>query len=380
MDVLIKCSGECAIVQGRFVGAYAFTVRLSHRTVYRESGMLTGGAATVANLEAVRRAAAWLEATPSGGGLAAIRFGAGAGLPEGLEAPAAAAQLKRLREQGWMVELVPVSPEYISEAAALVRLSVLEAALRANGRVPPRSCSRPSAWVGGRAARRRLRSAAPRCQGSRFRGKRQAPGPEATRDVAAAKANPPASPPDEKRRPRRSWPDGIEADALIVCDGGYKPESSIPGIATYAFLVWDAGRLVRRECGVVCCGRVAGNLMAEIGAVMAALRWLSSVPLAAGCRFEIRCDCRWVIETLAGSRPTIPHGSRTILREGRRLLSSLRRRGFQVALRWVPRKMVSEADALCRQVYTRELAQKSGTELLQPVRAFLQGGQVSASA
>ncbi|HEY3366080.1 MAG TPA: ribonuclease H family protein [Symbiobacteriaceae bacterium] len=344
MDLLIKCSGECRTLdQCPPVAAFAFTVRHAYRMVHREGGVVCRGKpASVprAKTEAVRRALAWLLNQPAAG-RAVIR----SDWPEVVAAPAASVppgqedeqgevrrMLCRLREQGWAVEMQPAAPEYVSEAYAL-------------------SC-RTALWAIREWTRQKAISA------------------ESARKQAAGSP----SPVMVRRVSRKTWPPGVEADIVITCDGGYKPLSDGAGIAAYACLVRRRSRLTHKESGVVCWGPAARSQVAELGAVVAALRWLIASPLAVGTRVEIRSDCQWVVDNLAGQcSGRVLRGTVMLLRTVDRLLCRLHQNGCQVAIWRTPRKLVAEADALCRQVYAERLARNSTGLRRQPLKAFLRG-------
>jgi ribonuclease HI len=323
--VIIKCSGACA-ANGRHrqVAAFGFTVRHDHHVVHKESGILSRLASAcgeAAKQESVRRAVAWLLTQPVVPARVSIRCDGQDLAWEPVFAP--------LRTRGWAVEVERVCPELVSEAAALSRCTAL-AATRTRSLVAEAARAPAAARV-------------------------------------AVRATPAVLP---LRAALHSQLSGAAADAIIVCDGGYKPQPH--GIATYACLVWAGLKLAHRESGVVCCGRAAGSHVAELAAAVAALRWLAASPLADGARVELRSDNQWVVNTLTSClrRRPLP-GTVMLLRAVDRLMSRLQRSGCQVTIGKVPRKLVAEADALCRQVYRERLARVGARTPRQPLKAFL---------
>lgn len=158
---------------------------------------------------------------------------------------------------------------------------------------------------------------------------------------------------------------------VITCDGGFKKVRDLPGLATYACLVEAEGALVHTESGTVCWGRGASNLVAEFGAVLAALRWAACVELPAGSSVEVRSDCRFVIDGLrARFAVRRKHGCVLLFRATTRRWRSLRRRGCSVTVRHVPRNAVQRAHKLCAEVYRRELTARR-TAARHSVTAFL---------
>jgi ribonuclease HI len=321
--LIIKCSGACA-ANGRHrqVAAFGFTVRHDHHVVHKESGVLSRLASAcgeAAKQESVRRAVAWLLTQPVVPVRVSIRCDGQEVAWEPVLAP--------VRRLGWAVQVERVCPELVSEAAALSRCTALAA---------PRTRSLMT---------------------------------EAVRTPAAARVAVHAAVLPLRAALQRQL-SGTAADAVIVCDGGYKPQPY--GIATYACLVWAGLKLAHRESGVVCWGRAAGSHVAELAAAVAALRWLAASPLADGARVELRSDNQWVVNTLTSRlrRRPLP-GTVMLLRAVDRLMSRLQRCGCQVTIGKVPRKLVAEADALCRQVYRERLARVGARTPRQPLKAFL---------
>jgi len=145
---------------------------------------------------------------------------------------------------------------------------------------------------------------------------------------------------------------------VFTCDGGFKKVGCIPGIASYAWVLWKDGRAVGSECGFVAWGLRTYSDMAEYGAIVAALRWVCRARLGGLARIEIHSDCQSVVDRLSQNRlGPRRHGILMLHRAALRSVAWLRRRGHTVKLVWVPRKRVSPADALCRKTYTRSLAQ-----------------------
>lgn len=275
LDLLIKCAGAAGARP-----AYGFTVRAHHRPVYAASALATTENAAG---EALSAALVWLRAQSVTPGAVTIRTTA-TDLP--------GEQLAEVAANGWTVCVHRVAPEWVSEAEALARRTVLGVTVR-----------RP-------VARR----------------------------------------PGSSRRP----PTKPESGLIVICDGGYKPLSRAAGLAAYGFVAWKNHRLLHREKGVVCHGPAAGSQMAELGAVVAALRWVAASPHLHKLPVELRNDCQGVVYSLAGrQRMRLRRGAVMLGRTASRLLERLHHKGCQVHLRHIPRRLAEEADALCRRVYAR---------------------------
>jgi len=186
--------------------------------------------------------------------------------------------------------------------------------------------------------------------------------------VAADRAQEPAPP--ARRPPKPGCP-----DIFMICDGGYKPGTATSGLAVYAFLAWQGDKLVHRESGFVCRGPAAGSQMAELGAIVAALRWVANLPTAAGGSVQLLSDCQTVVHFLTGrGRLRRRRGSVMLRRTAAQLMSRLHRRGCRLALTFNHRKRVAQADALCRKLYANP------PRAPRPVKHFLAGSAQGSSA
>lgn len=158
-------------------------------------------------------------------------------------------------------------------------------------------------------------------------------------------------------------------DLAITVDGGFKPGAGAGGLAVYGCLVRKHNRLVHRECGIVCRGPAASSQLAELGATVAALRWLATSPVASGSNASLRSDCQAVVETLRGLKcHRLRRGTVMLLRTAQRLLARLERSGCRVDVQLTPRRGVAEADKLCWRAYASPAARDQ-----VPVKAFLKG-------
>lgn len=162
-------------------------------------------------------------------------------------------------------------------------------------------------------------------------------------------------------------------ELVILCDGGFKKVANRPGIATYGWVLRRLNRTRQKESGVVCWGRSAHNLMAEYGAVVAALRWALAAGLEEKATLVIRSDCRLVVERLNGQvRLKRMRGLVMLHMAAIRYAARLRRRGHAVWFEHVDRKLVAEAHRLCRVVYNQRLGSAGAPSGLQ-LRGFLRG-------
>lgn len=142
---------------------------------------------------------------------------------------------------------------------------------------------------------------------------------------------------------------------LIICDGGYHPDLRGRRTAVYGFVVCIGAALtsIHQECGVVCRGPAAGSQMAELGAIVAALRWLVACP-GAPAAVRIRSDSLEAVQAVAGGRPPrLRRGSVTLLPEAARLLTRLRRLGCEVEVYHALRCYTKPADKLCWKAYAQ---------------------------
>lgn len=142
---------------------------------------------------------------------------------------------------------------------------------------------------------------------------------------------------------------------LIICDGGYHPDLLGRRTAVYGFVVCvgQALTFVHQECGVVCRGPAAGSQMAELGAIVAALRWLVACGYAPA-EVRLRSDSQEAVQAVTGRlRPRLRRGSATLLREAERLLVRLRRMGCNVEVYHALRTYTKPADRLCWKAYAQ---------------------------
>jgi hypothetical protein len=161
---------------------------------------------------------------------------------------------------------------------------------------------------------------------------------------------------------------------LIKCDGLYRRKGERPGVAVSAFQVWLDREMAGQHSSVVCCGPLAGSLMAEYGAVAMALSWLVAVGPPPGAKLEIWSDCRVLVSRVRRPKPLgqTPGCVMLDLRV-RRLLRQLQQRGCEVRLRWVPRDEVYTVDRLCDVAYRglKWYHRRSVTKPRTPLSAFI---------
>jgi ribonuclease HI len=149
---------------------------------------------------------------------------------------------------------------------------------------------------------------------------------------------------------------------VIFCDGGYKKATGWPGIATYGWLAHRESRTVCRESGVVCWGRGAGSLVAEYGAILAALRWVIRAAMEPA-EVEILSDCETLVRRLNHRSFRPGRGLVMLHRAACQTAENLRRSGHTVTFRHVPRREVSAAHSLCRRVYRQKLNEELPDDL-----------------
>ncbi|HYF78428.1 MAG TPA: ribonuclease H family protein [Symbiobacteriaceae bacterium] len=306
--MLIKCATDHS-----HQAVWAFVVRVHHRTVYRSAGVAQ---TRNAPLEAARSALSWLLAQPAWPPQVALWTCS----------PLPSAELSHhmaLLEAAGCVVTIETLPDFVTEAGALALRTAL--GLPAPARTG-RARLRRRRWVG--------------------------PSPGATPlffqvSQTAASTSPSLAFP---------LPQALRASGLLViCDGGHKRLGGALGLAVYGFVVQKQNDLIHTENGLVCRGPAAGSQMAELGAAVAALRWLTAQPRQ---RVKLRSDCQSVVDLLTGRRRhRLRRGSAMLVRAAGRLMARLRRCGCHLEIAHLPRKQTKAADKLCRQVYAWPVTQ-----------------------
>lgn len=129
------------------------------------------------------------------------------------------------------------------------------------------------------------------------------------------------------------------------------------GIACYAYLVKEEGRLVHSDSGVAAEPMSAGatNNVAEYTALIRALEWLDENGYSSR-RVEVKGDSQLVVSQMNGefrvkNKQIIPLFQKAAL---------LKKKFHDVSITWVPRKYNSEADKLSERAYNNALLENPG--------------------
>ena len=121
------------------------------------------------------------------------------------------------------------------------------------------------------------------------------------------------------------------------------------GIACYAFLVREAGRIIHSEYGLAAkpYSKDSTNNVAEYTALIKALEWLAATKRQSE-QVRIASDSRLVVNQVNGQFKV---KSARILHLYRRAMSL--KESFQdIVISWVPREQNKEADALTNRAYS----------------------------
>ncbi|MEO9362528.1 MAG: ribonuclease HI [Nitrososphaera sp.] len=143
------------------------------------------------------------------------------------------------------------------------------------------------------------------------------------------------------------------SDAIVEVyfDGLCLPKNP-GGIACYAYLIKQEGRLVHSDSGVAAEPMSAGatNNVAEYTALIRALEWLDGNGYSSH-RVEVRGDSQLVVSQMNGeyrvkNNQIIPLFQKAAL---------LKKKFRDISITWVPRKQNSEADKLSERAYNNAL-------------------------
>src|SRR5690606_31502866 len=118
-----------------------------------------------------------------------------------------------------------------------------------------------------------------------------------------------------------------------------------PGVAGYGALVKDArtGELLAERAVPL---GVASNNVAEYSGLVAGLRAVLELGLAADAAVEVRMDSKLVVEQMCGRWKIKHEDMRRLALEARQLVDQVQADGGTVRFTWLPRERNGAADAL----------------------------------
>lgn len=140
---------------------------------------------------------------------------------------------------------------------------------------------------------------------------------------------------------------------MINCDCSIEPMNP-GGLLAWAFIVKLDGSLVHQACGT--CGRKLNvhdrtNNVGEYYAVLAAMRWLLTVPKKEQRPVIIKSDSELIINQLSGTWNCKDEKLQP-LRE--LVMKAKRKYTKMIKFHWIPREKNKEVDALSRTAYDKD--------------------------
>lgn len=145
-----------------------------------------------------------------------------------------------------------------------------------------------------------------------------------------------------------------EQTILVYCDGLCEPHNP-GGFACWAWLaIGPNGNRLNSAYGCLGHGEGMTNNLAEYEAILQALRhtWQKrAVLIERRLNVEIRADSQLVVKQIDGSYRTNAPPLIPLRDEARRIADRLSGVGVPIQLRWIPRELNGQADALSRRAY-----------------------------
>lgn len=137
-----------------------------------------------------------------------------------------------------------------------------------------------------------------------------------------------------------------------LCESAYPGGPRNPGgVATYGYVIYQNGNIIKRGCRVIGEGVGMTNNVAEFSALKRALEWLNEQGIED--EIVIKGDSMLVINQMKGIWQVKSQTSRKYVPEIKMLL-----RRKRVRLEWVKRENNAEADSLSRIAYRRYINEK----------------------
>jgi ribonuclease HI len=130
----------------------------------------------------------------------------------------------------------------------------------------------------------------------------------------------------------------------IYFDGLCRPKNP-GGVATYGYLIYQDGKKVKSESGVIGSGPGMTNNVAEYTALKQAAKWINQD--SGDDEVIIKGDSQLVIRQMNGKWQVTSETSKKFVPEIRRLLE-----GRKTRFIWIPREQNIEADELSNLAYS----------------------------
>ena len=138
-----------------------------------------------------------------------------------------------------------------------------------------------------------------------------------------------------------------------LCEEAYHGGPRNPnGIATYGYIIYQDGKIIKKGCRVIGEGKGMTNNVAEYSGMLRAIEWLQEQNI--DDKITIKGDSMLAINQMKGIWQVKSETSRRFVPKIRKLL-----KGKNVIFEWIPRKKNEEADMLSRVAYNRYKANKN---------------------
>ena len=131
----------------------------------------------------------------------------------------------------------------------------------------------------------------------------------------------------------------------IYFDGLCRPRNP-GGVATYGYVIYQDGKKVKSESGVIGSGAGMTNNVAEYSALKRAVEWVSRNSV--DDEIIIKGDSQLVIYQMNGTWQIKSETSKKFIPEIRKLLE-----GRKTRFMWIPREQNTEADLLSNVAYSQ---------------------------
>jgi ribonuclease HI len=138
---------------------------------------------------------------------------------------------------------------------------------------------------------------------------------------------------------------------LIYCDSSIAPFNP-GGILTWAFIAKAGGKVLHQDTKIIGYGKMhLTNNVGELTAVLAAIRWLLSLPQNKRRTALLMSDSQLAIKQASEAWQCHDEKLQPILEL---ILKGKRTYGKTITFKWIPREKNTEADELSRSLYTEE--------------------------
>lgn len=137
---------------------------------------------------------------------------------------------------------------------------------------------------------------------------------------------------------------------LIFCDASIEPINP-DGILAWAFLVKAKGKIIHKDVHIFGWGKGMTNNLGEMQAVLAAMRWLTSLDRKDQKPAIIHSDSQLIVNQCSGSWGCHAENLKPLLEM---INKAKDRYSKTIFFKWIPRDKNTEADALSRTLYTKK--------------------------